>query len=69
MSVPNYNYLTFKEYDKISKYKDQEIEKMCHLKTTIVPVIRGALTMIKKRTDKHINKMHFMELLISLGEY
>ena len=38
----------------ISKYKDLEIEIT---KTSQVPVIVGALGMIKKkRTDKHINK-------------
>ena len=30
---------------------------MWHLKTTTVPVIVGALGMIKKGTDKHINKI------------
>ena len=40
---------------KIRKYKDQEIEikKICHLKTTTVPVIVGALGIIKKGTKKH----------------
>ena len=35
MSVPNDNNLSVKEYNKISKYKDLEIEieKMWHLKT------------------------------------
>ena len=56
---------------------------MWHLKTTRVPVIVGALGMIKEETDKHINrisgslslyekqkqKLHFAELLISLGDY
>ena len=30
---------------------------MCYLKSTIVPVIVGALGMIKKGKDKHINKI------------
>ena len=54
---------------------------MWHLKTTTVPVIVGALGMIKKGSDKHINKipgspsqyeiqkLHFAELLISLLDY
>ena len=43
----------------INEYIDLEIEikKMLHLKTTIVPVIVGALGMIKKDTDKYINKI------------
>ena len=71
-------------YDEISKEKDKEIEifkKMWHLKTTIVPVIVGALAMIKKNTDKCINKitsspnqykiqnLHFVKLLISIVSY
>ena len=44
------------EYNKISKYKEVTIEtgKMWPLKTTIIV---GALGMIKKGTDKHINKI------------
>ena len=55
---------------------------MWHLKTTTVPVIIGALSMIKKGTNKHISKMPsspsqieiqkksvFAELFISLREY
>ena len=55
---------------------------MWHLKTTTAPLIVGALGMIKKGAEMHINKlpdsrgpheiifkMHFAELLISLKEY
>ena len=54
------SYISIKEYNKISKYKDLEIdmEKMCLLKTTTVSVIVGVLGMIKKGMDKHINKKH-----------
>ena len=65
------------------KYKDLEIEieKMCHLRTTSVGVIVGALGMIKKGRDKHINMistssnqhdkkiLHFAELLTSVVEF
>ena len=68
-----------KEYNKSSIYKELEIEieKMWHLKTTFVSVIVGDLGMMKKKTNKHINKihsssnqykmqkLHFVELLIS----
>ena len=59
MSIPTDNNMSVKEYNKISKYKDQEIERenMWHLKTTTVLVIVGALGMIKKGIDKHINKI------------
>ena len=62
----------------MSQYKDLQIEteKMWHLKTTILPVISGALSMIKNEintikkylaipTDIKYKKIHFVELLIS----
>ena len=33
------------------------MEKMWHIKTPAVPEIVGALGMIKKGTDKHVNKI------------
>ena len=59
MLVPTDNNISVKEYNKISKYKDleKEIEKMWHFKTTTVPLIVGALCMIKKGTDKQMNKI------------
>ena len=43
----------------IKRYKHlkNEIEKMWHIKTTIVPLIVSGLSMIKKGTDGHINKI------------
>ena len=82
--MPIDNNTSIKEYNQISKCKDMEIEieKVWHLKTTAEPVIVGALDMIKKREEKHINKIpvctniymkykknHFGELFIFLGEY
>ena len=57
MIVPIINNISLKEVNEISKYKNLqiEIEKMWYLKTTTVPVIEGALGMIKKETDRHIN--------------
>ena len=51
--------ISVKEYYRISKKNDLEIEtdKMWHLKTTTVPVIVGALGKVKKDTDKHIDKI------------
>ena len=58
-----------------------QIKKMWCLKTTTMPVRVKNLDMIQKETDKHINKipsslslyeihkLHFAELLISLGDY
>lgn len=58
-SVPSDNNVSTKEFDKLSKYKDLqiEIEKMWELKTTIVPVIIGALGMVKKGVDEYLNKI------------
>ena len=65
----------------MNKYKDliKEIEKMWHLKTnTILIKGGGALDMIKKETlarypavpvNMKYKKLHFSELLISVGEY
>ena len=50
--------ISVKKSNRISKCKELEIEneKMWHLATTIVPVIVGALGMIKKGIDKLITK-------------
>ena len=39
-----------KEFDKLYKYKDLqiEIEKVWQLKTAVIPVVVGALGMVKK---------------------
>ena len=59
MSVPSDNNVSAKEFEKISKYKDLEIEvtKMWNMKTMTIPVIIGALGLIKKGTQKHIDKI------------
>ena len=53
------NNISIKEYYKISKYKDLEIEikKMWWLKTITVPVVVGAPGMIQKGADKRIKKI------------
>eukprot|EP00795_Rhopilema_esculentum_P008488 gene8488-14486_t len=59
MSIPTDRNISSKEFDKLSKYKDLEIEiqKMWKVKATTVPVIVGALGMIKKGTENHISKI------------
>ena len=59
MTVPSERNLSVKEYEKISKYKDLEIEiqKMWHLKAIVMPVVIGALGMIKKKTENHIKRI------------
>ena len=59
MTCPSDKNVSTKEVEKLSKYKDLEIEvtRMWGMKTTIVPVVVGALGVIKKHLDKHINKI------------
>ena len=59
VAVPADNNLAVKEYEKISKYKDLEIEiaKMWHMKTRVIPVVIGALGMIKKGTSDLIKQV------------
>ena len=47
------------EFEKLSKYNDLEIEveKLWHMKTVTVSVVIGALGMIKKGTEKHLENM------------
>ena len=59
MTVPSDRNLSLKEYEKISKYKDLEIEiqKMWHLKAIVIPVVVEALGMIKKKNEDHIKRI------------
>ena len=55
MSMPTDQNIPAKEFDKLSKKKDLEIEiqRMWKLRMSTVPVIVGALGMIKKGCQKH----------------
>ena len=59
MSMPSKNKISAKEFEKLSKYKDLDIEitKMWKMKTKATPVIVGALGMIKKGTQKYVNEI------------
>ena len=59
MSVPSDNNVAAKVFEKLSKYKDLEIEieKMWHLKTKTLPVVVGALGLIRKGTADFIDKL------------
>ena len=56
MSVPSNSNISAKESEK---YEDLEIEiaKMWKMKTKTIPVIVGALGMIKKGTQKYVNEI------------
>ena len=59
MSVPSERNVGYKGTEKLSKYKDFEIEvaKMWKLKTTIVPVIVGVLGLIRQRVKEYVSKI------------
>ena len=50
MSVPSERNVANKETEKLSKYKDleKEVSKIWNMKTTTVPVIVGALGLIRE---------------------
>ena len=58
MAVPSDRHTSVKAAEKLSKYKDFEIEiaRMWGMKTQIVPVVIGALGVIKKGIDEQICK-------------
>ena len=59
MSIPSDRNTSIKVAEKLSKYKHLEIEitKMWGLKTITVPVVIGALGLVKKGIEKHIDKI------------
>ena len=59
VAVPANKNISLKEFQKLSKYKDLEIEvtKMLKLKTKTIPVVIGALGMIKKGTQNFIDQI------------
>ena len=59
MSMPSDGNISAKEFQKLSRYKDLgiEIAKTCKMKTKTIPVIVGAIDMIKKGTQKYVNEI------------
>ena len=59
MAVPSDQSISLKEFQKLSKYKDLEIKviKMWKLKKKIIPVVIGALGMIKKGIQNFIDQI------------
>ena len=57
MAIPADKNIAPKEFEKLSKYKDLEIEigKMWHLKTTTIPVVVGALGTLKCGIKDYLN--------------
>ena len=59
MAVPMDGNISNKVLEKLSKYLDLEIEigKMWHLNVKTIPVVIGALGMIKKGTQSYLDKI------------
>ena len=59
VSVPSENNTSIKVAEKISKYKDLEIEinRMWGMKTIVLPIVIGALGLIKKGTEKFTDQV------------
>ena len=59
VTVPADKNISLKEFQKLSKYKDLEIEvtKMWKLQTKTIPVVIGDLGIIKKGTQNVINQI------------
>ena len=51
--------ISAKEFEKLSKYKDLQIkvERMWKLKTSVIPIVAGALGLVKKGAAKHLEKI------------
>ena len=59
VKIPAGKNVSVGEFEKLSKYRDLEIkvEKLWPMKTVTIPVMIGALGMIKKGTGKHLEKI------------
>ena len=59
VTVPADKDISLKESQNLSKYKDLEIEvtKMWKLRTKTIPVVTGALSMIKKGSQNLIDQI------------
>ena len=59
MTAPSDRKNALKEIEKKSKYKDLELEiqRMCHMKTIVIPVVVGALGTVKKGMVENIEKV------------
>ena len=59
MSIPSERNVSIKEVEKLSQYKDLEIEvtKMWQMKTTTVPIVVGALVLIKRGLEKYSSQI------------
>ena len=59
MSLTSDTNISLKSFEKLSKYKDLDIEitKMWHLKTTALLVVIGALSMVAKTAPNYVSQI------------
>ena len=59
MAVPSERNIAAKEVEKLSKYKDLEIEigKMWNPKTIVIPFVIGALGIIRKGMKRYVEQL------------
>ena len=59
MKIPADKNVSVAEFEKMSKFKDLEMElgKLQHMKTVTIPDVIRALGMIKKGTKKHLEQI------------
>ena len=59
MTIPSDRNVSIKEVEKLSKYKDLEVEisKIWNMKTITIPVVIGALGVIEKGMRSDIEKI------------
>ena len=59
MSIPSERNVSIKEVEKLSKYQDLEIEvtRMWEMKTSTVPIVVGALGLIKRCLEKYVSQI------------
>ena len=59
MNVPSDKNVSSKTFEKLSKYKDLEIEigKMWPLRARTIPVVRGALGLVNKGTNEFLDEI------------
>ena len=59
MAIPSERNTSVKVTEKLSKYKDLEIEisRMWNMKTEVIPVVIGALGLMKKGVEQYTNRI------------
>ena len=57
MAIPGDTRIEGKEFEKISKYKDLQIERLWRKKAKVVPIVISALGAIPKNLKNHLDSI------------